>query len=376
MDTSKSDFSLELSEQDYQSIITFNRRLLECRQRSDLNGLLKSHLLPLLQSQSCVYFFTESDLSQIQIHDAVNIPQEFLTYFPKLVNIDPMGHELLKSHRMVMAYDVDFDRNILHNYRTQFFLDNPEYEHFRKYADSVSTTMAALSLPDANIALVFHRWNSKDAPFTVRQVRIVELLWPSVMQTIRSIFLSEELNRFRSFADSLATVASPIALLNNHWQIVYQNEAYKALFFDYPVNRLPNDLMRLISCQMSHSNLERHMAAPIEIPFYRLNRRTYRIKLATIDVKNNDESLLMLRMDRIVDGYSKLIRRLQENGLTAREVEICLLLKDGIELRNISSRICISYNTIRTHQNNIYKKLNINNQMQLVSYLNSDQENN
>ena len=364
--------SEELSEQDLNDIIAFNRQLLTCRQRPELNVLLQDRLLPLLQSKACLYFFTEPDLSTSQISEAINVPRETLALLPHMFASDPMVPEFLRGHRSVLAYDVDLDRSIVRKNMDQFFLDNPQFESQRSvYVDSVSTGMAALNLPDANVGLVIHRWYDDDIPYTARDVRILELLWPSVAQTIRSIFLSEELSRYRSFADSLADIASPIALINKQGQMVYNNRAYEDLFPDCASDaRLPDDLIEMVRGEVNRFGEETFKAEPVEISFLHLDQTAYRVSLAKVDIENNHETLWMLRLDIIVDNHSSFILHLQERGLSPREVEICLLMKDGVGPRKAAARLCISYNTIRTHLKKIYLKLDVSTQVQLIAHLN------
>jgi DNA-binding CsgD family transcriptional regulator len=158
------------------------------------------------------------------------------------------------------------------------------------------------------------------------------------------------------------------------WQIVYRNASYDRIFSNQPYGRLPNDLIRILRLDMDRYAFEKFAAAPIEIPFFRLERRTFWIKLAKIEVKSNDEALWLLRIERIVDVNCKMIRRLQEKGLTSREIEICLLLKEGMETRLIATRLCVSYNTTRNHLQSIFKKTSVTTQVQLSAYLNQYQE--
>lgn len=371
-----SDFHWGISEQDYSAIVVFNGLLGECRhRRSDFKELLKVHLLPLLHSFSCYYFLTEPDFSKIRIHDSVNIPEETLPFLPQFFSTDPLAGQIISRYRSVMAYDVDKDRKELDETRHRFFLANPQYESLRRlYIDSVSTAMAAVNLPVATVFLVFHRLTTEDRPYTLREVRILELLWPALLQTIQSIYFSEELHRYQSFADSLAAVATPIALINTDWQIVYCNASYKGIFSNQSYDRLPNHLIKSLRYEMNRYASEKFDAASIEIPFYRFERRTFWIKLAKIEVKINNEVLWLLRMERIVDVNCKMIRRLQEKGLTTREIEICLLLKEGMETRIIATRLCVSYNTTRNHLQSIFKKTCVTTQVQLSAYLNQYQE--
>lgn len=367
-----SEVSRDLSDRDLNDIVAFNRELLLCRQRADLNALFQERLLPLLQSKSCLYFYTEPDLSKFQISEAINIPKETLALLPHMFAYDPMVPKFLSGHRSVLAYDVDLDRSIVSKNRDQFFLDNPQFESLRSvYVDSVSTGLFALNLPNANLGMGLHRWYSEDIPYTVRDVRILELLWPSIAQTIRSIFLSEELNRYQSFADRLADIASPIALFTGQGKLVYFNSAYEKLFPGCSLDAwLPDELMNMVRGEVSHFGAESFKAEPVEISFLHSSEGTYRIRLAQVNVENHHEPLWMLRLDRTVDEYTNFILRLQESGLSPREIEVCSLLKDGIEPRGAAERLCISYNTIRTHLQKIYQKLDVTTQVQLVAYLN------
>ena len=362
----------ELSAQDLDDIVAFNRQLLTCHQRSELNALIQERLLPLLQSKACLYFFTEPNLSKFQISEAINVPEETLAFLPHLFASEPMVPAFLGGHRSVLAYDVDLDRSLSRKAIDQFFVDNPQFESQRSiYIDSVSTGMAAINLPNANVGLVVHRWYSEDIPFTARDVRMLELLWPSIAQTIRSIFLSEELCRYRSFAEGLADIASPIALFNDHGKLVYQNSAYEALFPDCAVNSwLPDELMEMVRGEMERFAEETFRAEPVKTPFLHSGQTAYRVSLAKLEVENSDEVLWMLRLDLTADEYSNFIRHLQEQGLTPKEVDVCLLMKDGIKPGKAAERLCISYNTIRSHLRKIYLKLGVNTQVQLINYLN------
>lgn len=362
----------ELSEQDFNDIVAFNRQLLNCHQRSELNALIQERLLPLLQAKACIYFFTEPSLSKFQITEAINVPKETLEFLPHMFAIEPMVPEFLSGHRSVLAYDVDLDRSLSRKAIDQFFLDNPQFASKRSiYVDTVSAGMAATNLPNANVGLVVHRWYSEDIPYTARDVRMLELLWPSIGQTIRSIFLSEELSRYRSFAESLGDIASPIALFNHHGKLVYQNRAYEGLFPDSAITSwLPDELMEMARGEMERFGGETFKAEPVKVSFLHLGQNAYRLSLAKVEVENDDEGIWMLRLDLTVDEYSNLIQHLQERELSPKEVEVCLLMKDGIDPRKAAERLCISYNTIRTHLRKIYLKLDVNTQVQLIAYLN------
>jgi Response regulator containing a CheY-like receiver domain and an HTH DNA-binding domain len=53
---------------------------------------------------------------------------------------------------------------------------------------------------------------------------------------------------------------------------------------------------------------------------------------------------------------------------TAREKEIVLLCRDGLLSKEIASRLNISSRTVENHKSNIFKKLGINNTIEMIQY--------
>jgi len=56
-------------------------------------------------------------------------------------------------------------------------------------------------------------------------------------------------------------------------------------------------------------------------------------------------------------------------ALSEREIEVIELLVQGLTNQNISDRLHISVNTVKSHVKRIYKKLGVTNRLQLVNLL-------
>ena len=56
------------------------------------------------------------------------------------------------------------------------------------------------------------------------------------------------------------------------------------------------------------------------------------------------------------------------NSLTSREVEVLELLTDGINYKSIAGKLIISETTVKTHVNNIFQKLQVNDRTNAVLY--------
>jgi|AutmiccommuBRH23_1029490.scaffolds.fasta_scaffold00054_126 two-component system response regulator NreC len=59
-----------------------------------------------------------------------------------------------------------------------------------------------------------------------------------------------------------------------------------------------------------------------------------------------------------------------DEELTAREIEVLLLIVDGNTNRQISDKLHISVRTVETHRSNIMDKLNLHSRVELVRYVN------
>ena len=71
-------------------------------------------------------------------------------------------------------------------------------------------------------------------------------------------------------------------------------------------------------------------------------------------------------MFAVYSSKKKTVEPTQE--FTDRERDIILLCRDGLIVKEIADRLGLSINTIQTHKKNIFLKLGINNQMEMVQY--------
>jgi len=103
-----------------------------------------------------------------------------------------------------------------------------------------------------------------------------------------------------------------------------------------------------------------------------------------ISKQSGNTEKIINAVKNIVDGYeyygediAKIIYRMfifkkQNNekipALTSREKEIIELCRKGLIVKEIANYLNISINTVNIHKTHIFKKLNINNTMEMVQY--------
>ena len=67
---------------------------------------------------------------------------------------------------------------------------------------------------------------------------------------------------------------------------------------------------------------------------------------------------------------SNIYIKLQCSGLSRREIEVCLLMRDGLSQEKLAESMSISKHTIKNHLKSIYKKLGVSGGIELVALLN------
>lgn len=59
----------------------------------------------------------------------------------------------------------------------------------------------------------------------------------------------------------------------------------------------------------------------------------------------------------------------KDQGLTARETDVAILLARGLTKRYVAQRLSISEETAKSHIGNIYRKLGVHSQQELIARL-------
>ena len=76
-------------------------------------------------------------------------------------------------------------------------------------------------------------------------------------------------------------------------------------------------------------------------------------------------------INNITSSFASNIER-ANHKLSAREIEICTMIKNGLTTMEIAKAMDLSFRTVETHRNNIRKKLDIKGKnINLLTYLKS-----
>lgn len=362
-----------LSEEDYLWILELIKKLYGCETFDSLKEAFEKEVLPFLMAQAGLFAYLEPAITDCQVFETINIPKSSVESIQEFIPHNQLSIMASVSHRSVVAYGVDRDRNELDVEISDFIKTNPGCEIKNlSYLHKLSSVIVAIDRPDTGVGVGIHRLQPCDQPFTIREVRIVELLRPHLCNTIRTLVLSKQLAQYKSLADeTLYNSSSVVALINKNFWIVYGNKMFKDLFHLQPGQSLPRDLVELLKKEIAQQTSCNVDYSQVELAFYTLPQGRFRLSVTVLKGIEEDCSLL-LRLYPVVESYAKMNLLMQIAGLTSREMEICILVKDGIADQEIASRLFISLHTVKNHVKNIHKKLNVNTRAQLVALLNRE----
>jgi DNA-binding CsgD family transcriptional regulator len=367
--------TVSLPEKDYLAILDLINKFNGCNKRDDLKMVVQSSLLPLFNAQSALYGCIDPDFSNFTLIDSVHMTDRELNAVLQFIPYDPLAKKVAQTGLPVMAYDVDIPRNKLHEGSQVFFNQQPDHtSDLQSYLKKYKTGMVMRDPLDPNLGLGIHRHIPQ--PLTHRDVRVLELLTPHILHTLKTIVLREELSKYQSLGEVLADVPNPIALIKENSQIIFCNRAFEKFLHLKTGQRLTEELTSVLQKEISRYDPPFDIDdSKMQIPFYKLGSDFYRLNITRLEMGSPQEGdRWLLRVKPVIEPYSKMNIMMQEAGLTGREMEVSCLIRDGFDNKEIADRLFISVHTLKNHVRHIHQKMSVHTRAQLVALLNKQAE--
>ncbi len=373
-----------LQESDYLAILGVVTNIHQCRTRQELKNCIEVNFLSLFEAQSAAWGWGDFDLpgasfANSKIFDAVGIPEKQFQHMAECVPYQKsITQKLMTSSRWVIATDVDIPGADNLNDVERFFKDHPEYNREESLLPRMEKILASLDPPDFQSAIGIHRWSGNGKSYTLRDVRMLELIRPHLWQRMNAVMLHESLAHHRGLAEELADIPTAVALVNTLFRIIFVNQAFQELLPMEVGQQLPEEMADLIGKEtIKFSPPYRLDSSAIELPFYRIPEGVFRLNLTLLNRDGEEENKgWLLRLKPAIEPFTKMNLLMQEGGLTAREMEIASLIRDGMDDKEIGGRLFISIHTVKNHVKNIHQKLDVHTRAKLVALLNGNDNTN
>ncbi len=372
--------AIGLEENDYLKVIEIMHGLQQSDSKEKLDNLVRDVIAPTFNIQQVFFIYLEWDLKNKILKNPTSTGYAYGLTSSKEMELANKVNPYMKSIaekvattlRPVISHDVDIPQQSLENDLENFFGDHPQFDRKEIGPAGISRRMLlTFNPPELNTCISMARHYPNNTPFTLREVRMSELLRPSFMHSLKFISLNEELKNYQSLSETLSQTSTAMAMVNPHGFIVFDNQAFQDLMELEQGDTLPENMLELIKQRDDvYSPTEDLSRNSPDLTFYRIHKEVYRMSWTRLKRPGKPEDRCwLLRMKPAVEPYSQTSLAMQDADLSPREIEITTLICDGFSNEMIARRLFISEHTVKNHIKNIFKKFNINKRLQLVNQL-------
>ncbi len=342
--------------EDNQAVQEIIDLLSACQTRNEFNQVLKTVLIPLIDCSGAFYVRLEGEQNTPRLLGGINQSsfcqptwENFLEF---VLQNQILGHPVTgKTYTQLAIQDFCYTSLICQDYLTSRSCHR---------IDCSCTLVAMMSATGSAAALYFCYLKFQDQFHHSRNFKLLQLLRPFLLQTIKTVLAQEESQNFQLILGHLSDHNEPVAVVRDDGVLVYKNHSFdKAVECEDLLSKILPELIVVKTRETkSHCFLTR------------LGRRLYEITLKLVNKGCNDnEHLYLLRFSRIANQSGRNSRQLISAGLTSREQEIAALIYQGITARDISERIHLSYHTVRNHIKNIYRKMGVSTRSEMLVWV-------
>jgi len=363
---------VSLPESDYQTILEIIDKLYSCESVTEVKQIFENDILTLIQAQSGLFAWLERDIADCQIIQGINMSDTDVHLTTHFLPYNKLSLMASSSNRPVVAYGVDRDRNELNDEIEVMLVEHPDLLDNENYINRISGAIVAIDRPEPNLGVGIHRLKPCMEPFTLREVRIMELLRPHIIKAIRFVVLKEEFHKYKSITESLTNSTSAFALVNECMHVLFLNAAFQNLFSLQAGQLLQEPFSAFVKQKISQYRPDpADMTSAGDLPFYNSGKETFWMTLIPVTCPDTlDEPRWLIKLKPVMEQHSRSALEMEQCRLTHREMEICWLVKDGFDEKEIAARLFVSPHTVNTHIKNIYRKFGVHSRAELVIALN------
>jgi DNA-binding CsgD family transcriptional regulator len=122
-------------------------------------------------------------------------------------------------------------------------------------------------------------------------------------------------------------------------------------------DRVPKEIWNTCERLIESLNRYPHQTLTVEDEINTGQTTSYRIRAQLLNLEQGHSPCFLVTLeDRLQSIQNAAIAEARHYGLTPREIEVWLYYRANYSYKDISSRLFISYNTVKKHMKNIYAK--------------------
>lgn len=349
-----------LSGRDYQMASAIISWLNNCQTKDEFNQVMQIALLPLIACNGAFYGRLAGEHCSLQLLGSINqstcCPHGWQQFLNSTLQKATAGSSIEDISNALSA--VTMSSNIVPctgNTSCQNQSFNPLWQQSHHKCTAITL------FDDHHLVyrLCFCRLDAQQQIFNQRDIELLKLLQPILLQTLRFIMFREESLHPRQTLTFWSDNTEPVVVIRNDGVILFQSQAFvKVIGLEH--QSFLSTALNLI--QFVQSN---------QIGWYsllsKIGQRLYEIKLTLVyENAGCRQCICLLHLSRVANKNGKIFNRLNRTGLTNRELEIAALIFQGNSPKEIAEEISLSYHTVRNHIKSIYSKLGVSTRSEML----------
>ena len=351
-----------LSNTDHQKAVATINWLNNCRSKKEFNLVLKEALLPLMTSDSVFYGRQLEKQETLELLGSIDTPNNCQHNWENLISSTKKYSAITKSYSKSpdTTLRIFFDRKDLYNHNPS---QSQDYSYPSKLQAHRCCTILTLQ-NEKNPSYQFHfcrQLNDKKKTFNRHDINLLNVLKSPLLQTLKLILFHEERPYSRKIMDFWSEQAEPMAVINGNGNIFFKSPAFEQ------ITRQQEQSFMSTTLTLANTSQRRQVEGRSFLS--KLGKRLYETKLTLIcNNTNHKQSVYLIQLFRVSNATGKIFNQLNRKDLTHREIEIALMIYQGVATREIAETIHLSYHTVRNHIKNIYNKLEVSSRGEMLSW--------
>lgn len=345
--------------EDHQAALEIINQLGDCRTLEELNQVLKTALIPLMDCNGVFYTRLDGERETPQLLDDINqspLCQHHWKNFLEVAIQSQLMDSSLSGEVITPLATETFcctDRHCRHC--TIYPRNGCDHDH------RCCAIVALFDAPKPAVALYFCRLTTQEQFYSTRDFELLLLLRATLLQTVKAVIYQEESRNLQQMLEHMPGHDEPVAVVRADGALVYKNQVFDQVVGQENFIYLSRLLVKKINAESSCTDYDCYLS--------QLGRRFYEVMLIPINNADNDsKGLFLLRFTRVTNKSGLIDRKLDKAGLTSRELEIAALIYQGISTHSISDLLSLSYHTVRNHIKHIYSKTGVSTRSELLTW--------
>lgn len=342
-----------LTSRDHQIALAAISWLNNCQTRNEFNQALKTALLPLLACNGVFYGRLIGEQSTLRLLGSIN--QSTCCQHGWKRFLDAVLQKLTTENSITANANIPLP---IHSASIAHCVDSLNCEH---HSGSNCTIITVFDDDHYQQIYRFYfcRFTDDQQIFSQRDIELLKILQPTLLQTLRLILFREENLNSRQVLNFWSDYTDPIAVIRDDDAIIFQSRA-----FEWIVEQEKHTFLSTASVLVKTVQRDR-------IGWYsflsKLGKRLYEIKLTLINADvDYHQCIYLMHLSRVTHKIGKIFNQLNRTDLTNRELEIATLIYQGNSPREIAVEINLSYHTVRNHIKSIYSKLGVSTRSEML----------